>query len=47
MTPARNTICLWYDHDAEEAARAERREFEMFRNHLRDFGYVFFLMQRS
>ena len=19
--PARNTICLWYDHDAEEAAR--------------------------
>ncbi len=20
-TPAKNTICLWYDHDAEEAAR--------------------------
>ena len=35
------------DPNAEEAARAERREFEMFRNHLRDFGYVFFLMQRS
>jgi predicted 3-demethylubiquinone-9 3-methyltransferase (glyoxalase superfamily) len=21
MKPARNTICLWYDHDAEDAAR--------------------------
>ena len=20
-TPARNTICLWFDHEAEEAAR--------------------------
>jgi SAM-dependent methyltransferase len=35
------------DPDAEEATRAERREFEMFRNHLHDFGYVFFLLQRS
>ena len=21
---AKNTICLWYDHDAEEAARLDR-----------------------
>ena len=21
MATAKNTICLWYDHDAEEAAR--------------------------
>lgn len=33
--------------DAEEAARAERREFGMFREHLRWFGYEFFLLQRS
>ena len=35
------------DLDAEEAARGERREFEMFRKHLRWFGYEFFLLQRS
>ena len=33
--------------DAEEAARRERREFAMFREHLRWFGYEFFLLQRS
>ncbi len=33
--------------DAEEAARSERREFEMFRQHLGWFGYEFFLLQRS
>jgi 2-polyprenyl-6-hydroxyphenyl methylase/3-demethylubiquinone-9 3-methyltransferase len=26
-TPARNTICLWYDRDAEEAARFYARTF--------------------
>ncbi len=26
-TPARNTICLWFDHDAEEAARFYARTF--------------------
>ncbi len=35
------------DPDAEEAARAERREFAMFREHLGWFGYEFFLLQRS
>ncbi len=35
------------DPDAEEAARRERREFAMFREHLRWFGYEFFLLQRS
>jgi hypothetical protein len=33
--------------DAEEAARAERREFAMFRENLRWFGYEFFLLQRA
>jgi SAM-dependent methyltransferase len=33
--------------DAEEAAKAERREFAMFRENLRYFGYEFFLLQRS
>ncbi len=33
--------------DAEEAARSERREFAMFREHLGWFGYEFFLLQRS
>lgn len=36
-----------HDADAEEAARAERREFAMFRQHLRWFGYEFFLLQRT
>src|SRR3977135_1016062 len=27
MTPAKNTICLWYDGDAEEAARFYARTF--------------------
>jgi len=35
------------DRDAEEAAKAERREFAMFRENLRYFGYEFFLLQRS
>jgi SAM-dependent methyltransferase len=35
------------DPDAEEAAKAERREFAMFREHLRWFGYEFFLLQRA
>ncbi len=35
------------DPDAEEAARRERREFAMFREHLRWFGYEFFLLRRS
>jgi SAM-dependent methyltransferase len=35
------------DPDAEEAAGAERREFAMFRENLRWFGYEFFLLQRS
>ncbi len=35
------------DPDAEEAARRERREFAMFRDHLRWFGYEFFLLRRS
>jgi predicted 3-demethylubiquinone-9 3-methyltransferase (glyoxalase superfamily) len=26
-TPAKNTICLWYDHDAEEAARFYAKTF--------------------
>ena len=34
------------DPDAEEAAKAERREFAMFRENLRYFGYEFFLLQR-
>lgn len=33
--------------DAEEAARAERRELAMFRDHLGSFGYEFFLLQRA
>ena len=39
------TAALLYP--CEEAARGERREFEMFRKHLRWFGYEFFLLQRS
>lgn len=35
------------DPAAEEAARGERREFAMFREHLRCFGYEFFLLQRG
>jgi hypothetical protein len=35
------------DPDAEEAARAERREFAMFRQHLGWFGYEFFLLRRT
>lgn len=35
------------DPDAEEAARSERREFAMFREHLDAFGYEFFLLRRS
>ncbi len=35
------------DPDAQEAARRERREFAMFREHLRWFGYEFFLLRRS
>jgi SAM-dependent methyltransferase len=35
------------DPDAAEAARRERREFEMFRKHLRWFGYEFFLLRRG
>lgn len=35
------------DPDAEEAARAERREFAVFRGNRGDFGYEFFLLQRS
>jgi len=27
MQPAKNTICLWYDGDAEEAARFYARTF--------------------
>lgn len=27
MTPAKNTVCLWYDCDAEEAARFYARTF--------------------
>lgn len=34
------------DIDAEEAAKGERREFAMFRENLRYFGYEFFLLQR-
>jgi predicted 3-demethylubiquinone-9 3-methyltransferase (glyoxalase superfamily) len=26
-TPAKNTVCLWYDHDAEEAARFYAKTF--------------------
>ncbi len=33
--------------DAEEAARAERREFAIFREQLGWFGYEFFLLQRD
>lgn len=36
-----------HDADAEEAAKAERREFAMFRENLRWFGYEFFLLQRA
>jgi SAM-dependent methyltransferase len=35
------------DPDAEEAEAAERRELAMFREHLRWFGYEFFLLQRA
>jgi SAM-dependent methyltransferase len=35
------------DPDAEEAAKSERREFAMFRDHLRWFGYEFFLLART
>jgi SAM-dependent methyltransferase len=35
------------DPDAEDAARRERREFAMFREHLGWFGYEFFLLRRS
>ncbi|MGC4000785.1 MAG: class I SAM-dependent methyltransferase [Anaeromyxobacter sp.] len=34
------------DPDAEAAAASERREFAMFRQHLRWFGYEFYLLQR-
>jgi predicted 3-demethylubiquinone-9 3-methyltransferase (glyoxalase superfamily) len=27
VTMSKNTICLWYDHDAEEAARFYARTF--------------------
>ena len=27
MTPAKNTICVWYDHDAEEAASFYAKTF--------------------
>lgn len=36
-----------HDPDAQEAAQAERREFAMFRENLRWFGYEFFLLQRA
>ncbi len=36
-----------HDADAEEAAKRERREFAMFRENLRWFGYEFFLLQRA
>lgn len=35
------------DPDAEDAAKRERREFAMFRENLRYFGYEFFLLQRG
>jgi SAM-dependent methyltransferase len=35
------------DPDAEEAAKRERREFAMFRENLRWFGYEFFVLQRA
>jgi SAM-dependent methyltransferase len=35
------------DPHAEEAAKAERREFSMFRENLGWFGYEFFLLQRA
>lgn len=35
------------DPDAEAAAERERREFAMFRQNLRYFGYEFFLLQRD
>ncbi len=35
------------DADAEEAARAERREFAVFRENLGWFGYEFFLLRRG
>jgi SAM-dependent methyltransferase len=35
------------DPDAEEAARRERREIELFRKNRGYFGYEFFLLQRS
>ncbi len=35
------------DPDAEEAARSERREFVMFREHLGWFGYEFYLLRRA
>jgi hypothetical protein len=27
VTMSKNTVCLWYDHDAEEAARFYARTF--------------------
>ncbi len=35
------------DPDAEQAERRERREFAMFRQHLRWFGYEFYLLRRG
>lgn len=35
------------DPDAFEAARRERREFAMFRDNLKHFGYEFFVLQRA
>jgi SAM-dependent methyltransferase len=35
------------DPDAEEAAKAERREFAIFRKNQGYFGYEFFLLQRN
>ncbi len=35
------------DPHAEEAAEAERREFAMFRENLKYFGYEFFLLRRA
>jgi SAM-dependent methyltransferase len=35
------------DPDAEEAARAERREFAVFRGNRQYFGYEFFLLRRT
>ncbi len=45
--PAKNTICLWYDRDAEDAARHEKRAAAAGKPTLRTMQCMAFLRLRS